>query len=326
MAAAQTQDKTDWFAAQQEHWEQLFQTQQARWTDLLGQWQAGNAVPGADSFQKYFAQGGQQFLDMMQKFQQSAAEGKTADAAAADWTAGLKDFFGRIVQAQEAAETYKNFLSLGENMVKAGQAWASAFQDKRTFSQGFANYDPFGFFASMPGIGYTREKQEEYARLYRLWHDYEAAMKKYNAAMAGVGLEAAQKFQEYVVSPPKDATPLKSLKDVYVKWVDICEEVYAKYAVTKEYTDLYGETVNALMAYKKQFNKLTDGMMDELNLPTRKEVDALHERLHDLRREVIALRKELAGGKRKPAPKAAAAPAPKPAKAAAPAKKKAKKK
>jgi class III poly(R)-hydroxyalkanoic acid synthase PhaE subunit len=306
MSAAHAQEHADWFRGQQEHWEQLFKTQQAQWGDLLGRWQQG--VSGADAYKGFFAQGGQQFLDLMQQMQKSATENASPLDALKTWSESMKDFFAKLTQGQDAAGAYKNFLNLGENMVKAGQAWASVFQDKRTFEPGgpgFANYDPFGFFASMPGIGYTREKQEEYAKLYRLWHDYDVAMKKYNAAMASVGLEAAQRFQDYISSPPEGAPPLTSLKSIYVKWVDICEDLYAKYALSGEYVGLYGETVNALMGFKKQFNKITDDVMDDLNLPTRKEVDSLHERLHDLRREVIALKKELGSG-RKVAPKAAA--------------------
>jgi class III poly(R)-hydroxyalkanoic acid synthase PhaE subunit len=314
-AAHAHQEQSDWFRSQQEYWQQMFQTQQSQWTELFGQWQKG--VPGADGYRNFFTQGGQQFLEMMQAFQKSATENTPPGDALKTWAESMKDFFGKVVQGQGmtsgAADSYKNFMNLGENMVKAGQAWASVFQDKRTFEPGgagFANYDPFGFFASMPGIGYSREKQEEYAKLYRLWHDYEQVMKKYNASMATVGIEAAQRFQDYVFNPPKDAPPLTSLKSIYVKWVDICEDIYAKYAVSQEYTGIYGETVNALMAFKKQFNKITDDVMDELNLPTRKEVDALHQRVHELRREVIELRKSTGGTTRKPAPKAkAAAPA-----------------
>jgi hypothetical protein len=63
--------------------------------------------------------------------------------------------------------------------------------------------------------------------------------------------------------------------------------------MTKEYTDLYGDVVNALMAFKQQFNKIVDDNVAELNLPTRKEIDSLHERAHALRRDNIVLKKEI---------------------------------
>jgi polyhydroxyalkanoate synthase subunit PhaE len=169
----------------------------------------------------------------------------------------------------------------------------------------FQAFDPFGFYASLPGIGYTREKQDDWSHLYKLWTHFNAEVRKYNAGMAQVGLEAIHDFQDYVANPPQDAAPLKSLKEVYGKWVDICEEVYAKYAVSEEYTKLYGEVVNALMAYKGQANKLMDDLAGQFNLPTRTEVDSLHQRLHALRRDNIELRKaidEIRGTKTKTKP------------------------
>jgi hypothetical protein len=73
--------------------------------------------------------------------------------------------------------------------------------------------------------------------------------------------------------------------------VDVCEEVYARFAMSEDYTRLYGEVVNALMAFKKQANLIVDDTVEAFNLPTRKEVDSLHKRMHDLRRENNHLRK-----------------------------------
>jgi len=218
--------------------------------------------------------------------------------------------------------------------MKATQAWTGVFQDRRTFSPdgGLGNYDPFGFFATMPGIGYTREKQEEYAKLYRLWHGFEAGNEEIQRVDGHRCIDATQKFHEYVVAPPQDAPPLTSLKGIYGKWVDICEDVYAKHAMTKEYTTLYGETVNALMAFKKQFNKLADDVMNDLNLPTRKEGRRparaharVAERQHRAEEAVATLMKGKGGraAKRSSAPKAKKVkvvkkPAPKAVKASAP--------
>lgn len=189
-------------------------------------------------------------------------------------------------------------------------AWNQA-QPQWNPEAAFQSMDPFGFYASLPGIGYTREKQEELNKLYKSWTLFETEVRKYNAAMAQVGLEAIYKFQEYINNPPANDAGLKSLKEVYAKWVDVCEDVYAKYAMSEEYTRLYGEVVNALMAFKSQLGTITDQTVEQLNLPTRKEVDSLHERMHALRRENAELRKivdEIRGVKTKrPAPKAKSA-------------------
>lgn len=155
-------------------------------------------------------------------------------------------------------------------------------------------FDPFGFYASMPGIGYTREKQEQANKLYKLFVDYEAKMREYNTEMTKVGLQALHRFNDYLHNPPADAAPLESLKQIYAKWVDVCEEVYAKYAVSDSYTKLYGDTVNALTSFKKQLHAVTDDMADQFNLPTRTEVDSLHQRVQELRRDNMRLKQAMA--------------------------------
>ena len=167
----------------------------------------------------------------------------------------------------------------------------------------------------MPGLGYTREKQEEWAELYERFAEYERMSHEYMAEMARVGLEALERFQAYILNPPAGAPPLTSLKEVYVKWVDVCEEIYDEYAMTEEYTKLYGEVVNALMAFRQKLSEVMDDAFAQLNLPTRRELDTLHALAHRLRRENIQVRKEMEelenrvfGAKSKPSPGPAAPP------------------
>jgi polyhydroxyalkanoate synthase subunit PhaE len=360
MAATKSAQSTqDW----QQYWDTWFQSQrqtfeeqiknsadvQNQWGEFFKQWQSSLGVgkPNAGAYQQFFAQAGQQFLDMMQHFYQASGQSKPVSDVTSEWLRGLQQFFLTMLQSNtqpfDLNETYK---TVTEAMTKGSQAWSQAFQTGGPFAQAwnpqgwngwqqsgqagfgqmgfgqmpgwgapgvntaswnpqaaFQAFDPFGFYASLPGIGYTREKQEEWNKLYKLWMEFNGETRKYNAAMAQVGLEAIHKFQEYVSAPPEGAAPLTSLKEVYAKWVDVCEDVYARYALSEEYTKLYGEVVNALMAYKGQANRLMDDLADQFNLPTRKEVDSMHQRLHALRRENLELRKavdEIRGVKSKP--------------------------
>jgi hypothetical protein len=381
MSTAQSAyNASDW----QEYWESWLQTQQefiraqmkgmqglhdaqalqTRWENFFREWKnnLGGSVPGAGAYQQFFAQAGEQFLQMLQQFYQGAGDDKPAGDIAAEWLGAMQSFFAELQeksgQGFDPVESWKSFQ---ENIAKAAPAWAALFQPmgfhqswgipgwntpawgpaawhppgwnpqdwmaqgfgpaagpwqqqaaqpfmnpqnwqmpnwqqgfKAAGAQGLGAFDPFGFYAAMPGIGYTREKQEELGRLYRHWADFEAQAGKYNAAMAQVGLEAVRQFQHYLSNPPAEAAPLHSLKDVYGKWVDVCEDVYAKYALSDDYTRVYGEVVNALMGYKKQLNGMIDGLAAQMNLPTRQEVDSLHKRVHELRRDNIRLKKDMA--------------------------------
>lgn len=348
-----TQNWDSWFQNQRAYFDQQVKAatdMQGQWAGFFQEWQKNLSptLPGAGQYQQFFTQAGKQFLDMQQQFAQWSGQNKPVNDMTGDWLKGLQSFFLGMLQTNtqpyDPANAWKN---VSESFMKGGNAWASAFNSGGPFGQfgqgfggnpfagqgfnpaawtsaqswnnvqgagSFQNFDPFGFYASLPGIGYTREKQDAWNLLYKLYHEFEQQTRKYNAAMAQVGIEAVQKFQEYVANPPADAAPLTSLKEVYAKWVDVCEDVYARYATSDEYTKLYGEVVNALMAFKGQMNTLTDDIADQFNLPTRSEVDSLHQRLHALRRENIELRKAIDEIRGVKSPKAKAAGAPSQAK------------
>lgn len=337
----------NFFKGQKEMFDQNLKSasdMQGQWGAFFKEWQTSlsPSLEGAGAYQQFFTQSGKQFLDMMQQFYNWSGQNKPVPDMTSEWLQSMQSFFLNMLQSNtqpfDPAATWK---AVTESAMKGGNSWASAFNTGGPFTQGFGfgtqgfnpsgwtaaqpwnpmggfqqqqpgfqNFDPLGFYASLPGIGYSREKQDSWNLLYKLWTAFEGQTRKYNAGMAQVGIEAVQKFQDYVSNPPAGAENLKSLKEVYGKWVDICEEVYARYAVSDEYTKLYGEVVNALMAFKGQVNVLTDDIADQFNLPTRTEVDSLHQRLHALRRDNIELRKAVdeIRGVKKPKSKAAGAP------------------
>lgn len=280
MATAKSTPNNDWLHAQQQYWNTWLDAQrktfgaqpeasgfQAPWTDFFKEWQ--NAISGTQSsgdtgqFQQYFAKAGETYMNMMQQFYQGTGQAKPTDQMAKEWIDSLQKFF------------------------------SGAFQANTQPFDAATLIDPLGFYASMPGIGYSREKQEQLNHFYQQYVEYERKSRAYNAGMSKVGMEAVQKFQAFLASPPENQEPLQSLKEVYTKWVDICEEIYAKYAMTEEYARLYGETVNALMTFKKQQNKMTDDMMEQMNLPTRQEIDSLHKTVHRLKRDIVELKAAL---------------------------------
>lgn len=330
MASEQTAQNPDWFKTQQQYWDawlqgqrQFFDTQaaapglSAQWDAFFREWQSmttGAATPAADSYRAFFTQAGKGFLDLLEKFHQPGAP-LAAEETVKTWMEQLQKFYsGLLQQNAQPFDIAGQFKAFTDCFTGNSPNWADAF--RQAGKQAPLMFDPFGFYASMPGIGYTREKQDSLNHLYQLWTEYEAQMRRYNIEMAKVAIEALQKFQQYVTTPPDGAKPLESLKDIYIKFVDVSEDVFAKFAMSDEYVRLYGDVVNALTAFKKEQNKIADEALEQFGLPNRAEVDSLHKRVHELRRENQQLKKDIAEikaalGIKAAAPHKAAAPAPK---------------
>lgn len=151
-------------------------------------------------------------------------------------------------------------------------------------------------FLSIPGIGYARETQEQYQHLWRLVVDYLEALQQYEFAFVRLGRRSIEHFRRRLEQNTRDA-PFDSLRKLYDLWVDACEEVYVEYVSSDEYARLFGRLVNALAAVKRQSSVLLDDMLESMNLPTRREMDTVHRRVLEARRDNQAVRAELAGVK-----------------------------
>lgn len=243
------------------------------------------------------------------------------------------------------------FLGLGETLAREqGEDWresvfqyldtlAGHLQDPRVASQAllgaspldywgkFAGHDPNGTgdgqswiaqldkLLQMPGVGYMREHQESLQELSRLWLAYERAYAEYAAYCTETARRSLDRLRERLAEEFERGEGPATIRALYDTWVACSEETYGERAATEEYRHLHGRMVNTLMAYRRQAASIMDQWAEAANLPTRREVDALHRKLKDTRQELSALKSRLAavtsgpGGIGKAKRKASAKPA-----------------
>lgn len=149
----------------------------------------------------------------------------------------------------------------------------------------------------MPGLGYTREHQESLQELSRLWLHYERAYGEYAAYCAETARRSVDALRERLAEEFGSGRGPASIRELYDAWVACSEDVYAERAATEDYMKLHSGMVNALMAYRRQAGRLLDQWVEAANLPSREEVDALHRKLKDTRRELRELKAGLGTGR-----------------------------
>lgn len=156
------------------------------------------------------------------------------------------------------------------------------------------DFDKLSQILSAPGIGLLREHQEKQQQGMKLALEYFQANHQFNLALLRTSIESLQLFQQKLAASSKDnADSPDSLRSLYDLWVDTSEARYADFAISSEYQSLYGDMVNRLMAAKKHYIDLADDYLQSLNLPTRRELDTLEQRVQQLRRDNHDLRREL---------------------------------
>jgi class III poly(R)-hydroxyalkanoic acid synthase PhaE subunit len=154
-------------------------------------------------------------------------------------------------------------------------------------------HDRIGRFLSVPGVGYTREWQEQAQRGARLLLDYERALQEYIQIYSKAGIDTLERLSKKIIDRAEQGEEIKSLREAYDLWVDCCEEAYNDIVFTKAYQDAYGSLVNALMALKHYSQGMVDEFMGALNMPTHKGITTLQCRQQELRRELRDIRSRL---------------------------------
>jgi len=286
---------------------------------------------------------GKEYFAMAEQISKSLSQGKQPVDAINQWMEHLKQslqqfsgvpgFDGRGVNdfMQQWFAPTQSWQQMAAALTPMNQAaWQLPGMNTSIFNMGEA-IDPLGKVLSSPGIGYFREPQEKQQKGIQLALEYQEASNAFNQAFLRVALESIQGFQARLLKLGNGEAP-KSLRGLYDLWVEVSEEHYAEFAMSDEYQSLYGDMVNRLMVMKKHYSEIANDMLRAMNLPNTREVDTMQERLQQLRRENIALRKELgeirsmigqlktkpAAAAASPAPAATPAPELKPASAAKP--------
>jgi class III poly(R)-hydroxyalkanoic acid synthase PhaE subunit len=324
MADSNPFDPDNWLSAQRKYWDAWMdlsrktlqqgaapQPQQfdAPWAGALDQWwkAVSAGVPNQTNHLYDRLIGlGRSYFSLAEQMAGAGADGMDSTKALRSWMDQMTRSFHAMIDAAVPTGQMpsKDFAAFWQLPMDTWQRTVSSFspfpgdfmkalqpEDMSPVTE--AMRDQIDRFLSVPGVGYTRESQEQYQRLSRLLLDYQQALRDYNVGMSKVGLKSVDVFREKVEAAAEASGPVNSLRELFNLWVDACEDVYAEYVMSDEYSELYGALVNALMTLKHQGGLLVDEYLESMNMPTRREVTTLHHRLQETRREIHALRNDI---------------------------------
>ncbi len=188
--------------------------------------------------------------------------------------------------------------------------WASAYTDAARHLTEAGRGDPaalgktyagfldayelsFGRFLSAPMVGYSRESSERLLRGFDAWVDMNRAAFDFQTEIANEGLHAVEALVAKLVEMGDKGQTVTSLRQLFDLWSDTVDEVYYTLFGSDSFARLQGRYVNGMMEYRRRQAELLDEAMEMAGLPGRKEVDQVHARIHQMRREVRSLKKEM---------------------------------
>jgi hypothetical protein len=137
-----------------------------------------------------------------------------------------------------------------------------------------------------PAFGYMREHQEHYQKMALAFAEFQEASKQYNALILKASQRSFEILESKVAERGEPGRQIDTVRALYDLWVDAAEEGYAEIALSDEFRKVYGDVVNAQMRVRAQLQQEVERIGVDLGMPTRTELNSVHKRLHDLRREL----------------------------------------
>jgi class III poly(R)-hydroxyalkanoic acid synthase PhaE subunit len=303
----------EWLQAQQKYWE--------RWTEMSRQamglekpaasplesamdhWWQGVA-PATNDFNRDFMQKMMEqtksFFRLAENFYQHADEGNDwADVANRTVADLQKMFSGGMENLFEGAESsgddaLHKMMAFWELPLDNWQRMVSSLSlMPGDLLRNMPHNDGIERFLSAPGLGYLREEEGQYKKLLQRSLEYQRALGEYLRFFSNLGLLAADRLRDKVQALIDEGGRIDSARGLYDLWVASSEEVYGEQVMTPEYAKIHGRLVNALMALKQKLSLLVDETLGGFNMPTRRELRTLQDRLQESRRAYKALQAQV---------------------------------
>ena len=278
---------SDWMAAQQQLWQQ--------WQSFMS---GGNSTPQF---------GTERFANFWRPFGFNAAN--AANPASlfstmfAPWAA--------VGAQQNAPEDIGRWLQrLLEGLQSA--AGGAAEHDPFSFMNSFLRspLGAFGNFTQSPFASgdWLNMKPSEFAGLFDLpplgpgrewetkWRELHSAAKEEFEASGALGRQLGQIYyralKEFArILRDNDAADgdITNLRGLYDLWVDVAEAAYRDRAMTEDYAQAFGRTINANSRSRNAWQSLLNDYQEAMNLPNRREIDSLIARQAELVARVAEL-------------------------------------
>lgn len=215
------------------------------------------------------------------------------------------DFLDRSMQSwQQCEQQYKHWMKAAENWVGGARKDATPEEDysaqalthmlnPTTFMQsGFEMIDQvFSKLVNGPEFADIGMLENKVMKTGQDFQEFREAGHRYQEVISGAWLRAYQHFSDEFFDRLKneDVSPEETLQ----RWLKIADEEMVSTLRSQEFLDAQRELFATGTASKIKYREFAELWCEAHTIPTRSEVDDLHKIIHELRREVRAMKRQL---------------------------------
>lgn len=251
----------------------------------------------------------------------SGSAGKEEDAGVGDPMKMFSEIWQALFNLINKPETgeFHPVSSLTEWVLKASQPlWAGSLlfqkqwregeeKDSSGAREGFANltqkmtkswlelYEKeFGQILNMPQLGLTRGYQERVNQTIEKFIHYQRALTEFVQYLLIPMEKAYLEVQEEIKNLEEQGKiTFKDAKPYYEMWIRILERDYMAVLKSDEYTEKLGNTMKALRDYRVMRMQFLTDVLQDLPIPTNKDMDEVYKDLYLLKKRVKELEKKV---------------------------------
>ena len=151
----------------------------------------------------------------------------------------------------------------------------------------------FGRSFHVPAVGKDREKVELMARCVDDMSIYAAKNAEFQHTLYLTGLEAMEKVIAALALKIEEGKEIVRFDDFFDLWIDTNEKTFYALFQTQEYSKLKGGLLEAGLNARKHYFKLMEMVLFDLPIALRSEMDDLYKTIHELRKTVKRLEKQV---------------------------------
>ena len=173
---------------------------------------------------------------------------------------------------------------------KSTEAYKFENLDQDTFKAWLEIYDKeFRQFLKVPQLGLTRFYQERMAGFLDKFNLFQGAMAEFMYLIYLPMEKSFKVMQEKVEELTVEGELPENSQDYYRMWLKILEGHYMTLFKSSEYTQVLGNTLNAIEDYTAARQQLLQDMMQMFQMPTNRKMDELYKEIYALKKRIKKL-------------------------------------
>jgi class III poly(R)-hydroxyalkanoic acid synthase PhaE subunit len=152
----------------------------------------------------------------------------------------------------------------------------------------------------MPRATVAREKMGKFLKAFDALKDVQEAQDEYEKVLSAGLAESVEKTIEYLAKLAEKGEKVTSPRDLMRTWYSIADRTLMQKFNTPEFLRIQDKLTDALMGHKKAQRDALEIVYNAMEIPTRSEIDEAYRDIHEMKRELRALRRALKEATGKP--------------------------